>query len=44
MLDAATLQHITWECLHFITPDEEPMARVGLDECGMAVFEVVSPQ
>src|SRR6266542_6968980 len=40
MLEAATLQHITWECLHFITPDEEPAARVWPDERGMAVFVV----
>ena len=40
MLEAATLQHITWECLHFIAPDEEPAVRAGLDEHGIAVFEV----
>lgn len=40
MLEAATLQHITWECLHFIAPDQEPAVRAGLDEHGIAVFEV----
>jgi RNAse (barnase) inhibitor barstar len=39
MIETATLQHITWECLHFITPDEEPVARAGLEERGIAVFE-----
>jgi RNAse (barnase) inhibitor barstar len=40
MLHAETLQHATWECLHFISSDEETAARSGLDESGFLVFDI----
>ncbi len=40
MLQAETLQHATWECLHFISSDEVCAVRAGLDERSFLVCEI----